>query len=116
MININRRELLKLSATSLLAAMVSPFAFGQSNNAPASAKGAIGASAIDGNISYNAGWVVPLEDKNPLLELEAIKTKERQEAVKQKADAASKGAPAKDKSKSISDKFQDILGKVKSFF
>lgn len=113
---MNRRELIKLSATSLLVAIVSPFVSSQTASVPVPAKGAIEGSAIDGNISYNAGWVVPLEDKNPLLELEAIKSKERQEAVKQKADAASKGAPAKDKSKSISDKFQDILGKVKSFF
>lgn len=116
MMKMNRRELLKLSATSLLAAMVSPFAIGQSNNAPVSPKVAIANTVIDGNISYNAGWVVPLEDKNPLLELEAKKTKERNDSVKQKADAASSGAPTKDKSKSISDKFQDILGKVKSFF
>lgn len=116
MMKINRRELLKLSAASVLAAIVSPFAFGQSNNASASSKDAIANTAIDGNISYNAGWVVPIEDKNPLLELEAKKTKERNASVKQKEDAASSGAPAKDKSKSISDKFQDILGKVKGFF
>jgi len=113
---MNRRELLKLSATSLFAVMASPFVSAQNNVSSAGPKGASVAPAIDGNISYNAGWVVPLEDKNPLLELEAIKTKERQEAVKQKANTAANSAPSKDKPKSISDKFQDIVGKVKNFF
>lgn len=113
---MNRRQLLKLSATSLFAVMVSPFVSAQNNSGSTGSKGASVASTIDGNISYNAGWVVPLEDKSPLLELEAKKTKERDDAVKQKADAATNSSPTKEKSKSISDKFKDLMGKVKGFF
>ena len=113
---MNRRELLKLSAASLLTVITSPFVSAQSNAGSAASNGALSAPIVDGNISYNAGWVVPLEDKNPLLELEAKKTKEREDTAKQKADLATNSAPSKDKSKSISEKFQDILGKVKSFF
>jgi hypothetical protein len=116
---MNRRGILKLSAGALLAALVSPLISAQSGKAPGASlvAGELTASKVDGNISYNAGWVVPLEDKAALLELEARKTKERDDLVKQKAGTASDSAgAAKDQSKSIGKRFQELLGKVKSFF
>lgn len=114
---INRREILKLSAGALIAALVSPLISAQSGKAPSVVASELAAAKVDSNISYNAGWVVPLEDKAGLLELEAKKTKERDDLVKQKAGTPtdSSGA-AKDQSKSIGKRFQELLGKVKSFF
>lgn len=116
---INRREILKLSAGALITALVSPLISAQSGKSPSASGVAseLTAAKVDGNITYNAGWVVPLEDKAPLLELEARKTKERDDLVKQKAGTASDSAgAAKDQSKSIGRRFQELLGKVKSFF
>jgi hypothetical protein len=116
---INRREILKLSAGALMAALVSPFISAQSGKAPSPslAPSELTAAKVDGNISYNAGWVVPLEDKAGLLELEAKKTKERDDLIKQKAGATSNVAPgAKEESKSFSKRVQDIFGKVKNLF
>ena len=114
---INRREILKLSAGALIAALVSPLISAQSGKAPSSMAPELAAAKIDGNISYNAGWVVPLEDKAGLLELEAKKTKERDDAIKQKAGAGSdSGSSPKESSKSIGKRFQEIVGKVKAWF
>jgi hypothetical protein len=114
---INRREILKLSAGALMAAFVSPLISAQSSKAPSSVAPELAAAKVDGNISYNAGWVVPLEDKAGLLELEAKKTKERDDLVKQKAGAPTDSSSvAKDQSKSIGKRFQELLGKVKNFF
>ena len=114
---INRREILKLSAGALIAALVSPLISAQSGKTPSSAAAELVATKVDGNISYNAGWVVPLEDKAGLLELEAKKTKERDDLVKQKAGSPTDSSgTAKDQSKSIGKRFQELLGKVKSFF
>ena len=116
---MNRRHLLKLGASSVLAAFISPLAFGQSNASSASATSAAQstASKMDGVVSYNAGWVIPLEDKAPLLEVEARKNKEKQESDKQKsATPSAKAGDSADKSKSLSGKFQDLLGKIKGYF
>ena len=116
---INRREILKLSAGALIAALVSPLISAQSGKAPSTslAPSELTAAKVDGNISYNAGWVVPLEDKAALLELEAKKTKERDDAVKQKAGAgADSGSSPKEGSKSIGKRFQELVGKVKAWF
>jgi len=116
---INRREILKLSAGALMAALVSPFISAQSGKAPSAslASSELTAAKVDGNISYNAGWVVPLEDKAALLELEAKKTKERDDAVKQKAGVgADANASPKEGSKSIGKRFQEFVGKVKAWF
>lgn len=114
---MNRRELLKLSAGALIAALASPFISAQSAKAVPPAGGSVAATKVDGNISYNAGWVVPLEDKAPLLELEARKSKERDDMAKQKTGTSSEStSPPKDGSKSIGVRFQEILGKVKKFF
>ena len=105
---INRRQALKLGAGSLFVALLAPFAFGQADKSP-TANGSGGASVnnkIDGVVSYNAGWVIALEDKVPLLEVEAKKNKEREDANVQ----------AKEKPKSISDKLKDLVTKVKSYF
>ena len=114
---INRREILKLSAGALIAALVSPLISAQSGKAPSSVAPVLAAAKIDGNISYNAGWVVPLEDKAGLLELEAKKTKERDDFLKQKAGTPTdSSSTAKDQSKSIGKRFQEIVGKVKAWF
>lgn len=117
---INRREILKLSAGTLVAVLVSPFLSAQTNTTPVGTgpkTGIAPSSAIDGNISYNAGWVVPLEDKSGLLDLEARKTKEIEELKKQKAGTAPAAASgAKEESKSFSKRVQDIFGKVKNLF
>jgi hypothetical protein len=114
---INRREILKLSAGALIAALVSPLISAQSAKAPNAVSGELAAAKVDGNISYNAGWVVPLEDKAGLLELEARKTKERDDAIKQKRGAgADSGSSPKEGSKSIGKRFQELVGKVKAWF
>jgi hypothetical protein len=114
---INRREILKLSAGALIAALVSPLISAQSGKAASSVAPELAAAKIDGNISYNAGWVVPLEDKAGLLELEAKKTKERDDLLKQKAGTPTDSSgTAKDQSKSIGKRFQEIVGKVKAWF
>ena len=117
---INRREILKLSASSLVAVLVSPFLSAQTNTTSEGAgpkTGIAPSSVVDGNISYNAGWVVPLEDKSGLLDLEARKTKEVEELKKQKAGTAPAAAiGAKEESKSFSKRVQDIFGKVKNLF
>lgn len=116
---MNRRHLLKLSASSVLAVFMSPLAFGQSNSSNVGTSGATQSAVgkIDGVISYNAGWVIPLEDKAPLLEVEARKNKEKQESEKAKAaNPSAKAGDSADKSKSLSGKFQDLLGKIKGYF
>jgi len=118
---INRRKILQLGAGSLLAVLASPFlgssAFAQGNKSPVAVATDASAAKLDGNVTYNAGWVVPMEDKAGLLEVEAKKNKEREALVKQKAGNSSEGSvPPKEKSKSISDRFQEVLGKIKGFF
>ena len=114
---INRREILKLSAGALIAALVSPLISAQSAKVPNAVSGELTSAKVDGNISYNAGWVVPLEDKAGLLDLEAKKTKERDDLVKQKAGAgADSTSSPKESSKSIGKRFQEFVGKVKAWF
>lgn len=115
---LNRRQVLKLGVGSFLAALMNPIVFGQSTKPPVGSGAVIdGSSKVDGVVSYNAGWVIPLEDKAPLLEVEAKKTKEQEELAKQKAGKSADAlAPAKDKPKSISDKLQDFVSKIKAYF
>ncbi len=116
---INRRQALKLGAGSLFIALLTPLVFGQGNKSSA-AGGSDSASAsnkVDGVVSYNAGWVIALEDKAPLLEVEAKKNKEKEEQAKQKAGtSADANVQTKEKSKSISDKMKDFVTKIKSYF
>ena len=67
-------------------------------------------------MTYNAGWVVPLEDRSGLLELEARKNKEFEELKKSKGPESAPAEASKEKPKSWADKFQSVIGKVKSFF
>jgi predicted nicotinamide N-methyase len=118
---INRRQILQLGAGSLLAALASPFigssVYAQGNKSPAAVAADVSAAKLDGNITYNAGWVVPMEDKAALLEVEAKKTKEREALAKQKAGNSPEGSTLpKEKSKSVADRFQEVLGKIKNFF
>ena len=111
---INRREVLKLGVGVLTAAVISPFAFSQSNKVNGSSGGESNPK-LDGVVTYNAGWIVPLEDRSGLLELEAKKNKDA-ESAKQKTASATPPANSKENSKSIGSRFQEALAKVKSFF
>lgn len=108
---MNRREILKLSIGTVFATLVSPFAIGQGGDKVVTGNFQLPANKLNDTVTYNAGWIIPLEDKAQLLELEAKKSSE-QKAVKP-ADTA---APAKDKPKTIADRYQEFIGKVKSFF
>jgi hypothetical protein len=113
---MNRRQILKLGLSSAVLALVSPWVMGQSSKTPVTVS-ASSAAVADDTISYNAGWVIHLDDKAQLLEIEARRTKEREELAKQKAGKQSDGAvAAKEKSKSIGDKIQDWVGKIKNVF
>jgi hypothetical protein len=116
--NLSRRQALKLGASSLLATLVSPIAFGQPAKSSSSSSATVqGAPKVDGVVSYNAGWVINLEDKAPLLEVEAKKTKEQEELAKQKAGKTSDAsAQVKDKPKSLAEKMQDFVSKIKAYF
>ena len=108
---MNRREILKFSIGTVVTALMSPFAMGQASDRVAPGNYQLPANKLNDTVTYNAGWIVPLEDKAQLLELEAKKSSEQKAA--KPADAA---APAKDKSKTIADRYQEFIGKVKSFF
>lgn len=113
---MNRRQILKLGLSSAIIAMVSPWVMGQPSKAPAAAPNPA-STVVDDTISYNAGWVIQLDDKARLLEIEARKNQEKEELAKQKAGKQGDGATApKEKSKSIGDKMQDWVGKIKNFF
>jgi hypothetical protein len=114
---MNRREILKLSAGTLVMALVSPFIAAQSNKSSAPLASELAASKVEGNISYNAGWVIPPEDKAGLLDLESKKTQERDDLAKRKAGSSVDSSTIpKDNSKSFSSRFQELVGKIKSFF
>ena len=78
---------------------------------------------IEGNIGYNAGWVIPLEDQKALLELEAQK-KKAAEAKDASSKPAAPAAPApaiteasgKPAKKTWGEKAQGWLDSVKSWF
>jgi len=113
---MNRREILKLSFGTAIATLVSPFVVGQPSSSDKVVPGnyQLPANKLNDTVTYNAGWIVPLEDRPQLLELES---KKQEELAKQKgAKPADKTAAAKDKPKTISDRYQEFIGKVKSFF
>ena len=116
--SFSRRQVLKIGLGSVLGLLIGPEVLAQSSK-PVNSVGAAtqGAAKVDGVISYNAGWVISLEDKAPLLEIEAKKNKEQEELAKQKAGKSSDvSTQVKDKPKSISDKLQGFVSKVKSYF
>lgn len=110
---MNRREILKLSVGSAIAALVSPFVLGQPSGSEKVVPGnyQLPVNKLNDTVTYNAGWIVPLEDRAQLLELESKKSTE-QKAAK----PAEQVAVAKDKPKTIADRYQEFVGKVKSFF
>lgn len=114
--SINRRDLLKFSISSVLGAVISPFVFAQSGSGTSSVKGLATDPKLDGTVTYNAGWVVPLEDRAGLLELEAKKNKEQEEFKKSNPAEVVNAEPPKEKPKSFMDKVQGLVGKVKNFF
>ena len=108
---MNRREILKLSFSAAITALVSPFVMGQAGDKLVTGNFQLPANKLNDTVTYNAGWIVPLEDRAQLLELEAKKSTEK------KAAKPVDPTPAvKDKPKTISDRYQEFVGKVKSFF
>jgi hypothetical protein len=108
---MNRREILKLGFSATITALVSPFVMGQASDKVITGNFQLPANKLNDTVTYNAGWVVPLEDRAQLLELEAKKSTE------QKAAKPVDSTPAvKDKPKTIADRYQEFIGKVKSFF
>lgn len=110
---MNRRELFKLSIGAALTALVTPFVIGQSSPSDKVIPGnyQLPANKLNDTVTYNAGWIVPLEDRAQLLELESKKSAEQK--VAKPADQAT---AAKDKPKTIADRYQEFIGKIKNFF
>lgn len=116
---MNRRGLLKISLGAAIAALASPFVVGQPSSVDKVVPGnfQLPTNKLNDTVTYNAGWIVPLEDRAQLLELESKKSKERDDLARQKdAKPSDQVAAVKDKPKTISDRYQEFIGKVKSFF
>ena len=114
---MNRREILKLGFSATITALVSPFVMGQASDKAIPGNFQLPANKLNDTVTYNAGWVVPLEDRAQLLELESRKAKEQEELAKQKGvKTGDQAAATKDKPKTIADRYQEFVGKVKSFF
>jgi len=111
---ISRRSVLKLGVISS-ALLVLPL---WGNRALAQSTPGAASKAPEGLISFNAGWVIPLEDKPALLALEQSKIKEAEAALPQPAgqNSANPNAPAKPANKSWTDKAQEAWTKFKGFF
>jgi hypothetical protein len=114
---LSRRSLLKAGALSavLLALPALPTkVLAQVSNAVAEK---MASPKPNGLISFNAGWMIPVEDQKALLALEERKIKEAQASspqASQSTDASGDGA--KPTKKSWTEKLQDNWKKVKSFF
>jgi hypothetical protein len=108
---MNRREILKLSLSAAVAALISPFAMGQASDKVVTGNFQLPANKLNDTVTYNSGWIVPLEDRAQLLELETKKSSE-----KKAAKPAEQTAEAKDKPKTISDRYKEFVGKIKSYF
>ena len=131
---LTRRSILKLATGSVvgyLAPWLGKSAFAQTTKSVSKEvivpSAATIAPKLDGTVSYNAGWVINLEDRAELLEVEAKKTKlqEEKKAPKKpdqpiKTDtpvAAAASAPApKEPSKDWSTRWNKWVGKVKEWF
>ena len=115
--HLSRRSVLKAGAISaaLLALPAWPTKVLAQASSAVSAK--VGSPKPSGLISFNAGWMIPVEDQKALLALEEKKNKEAQAAapnVPQAMDALVETAkPAK---KTWSDKLQDSWKQVKGYF
>jgi len=132
---ITRRSLFKLlagSTVTYLAPWLGHFAFAQTTK-PASKEVIAPAAAIapklDGTVSYNAGWVINLEDRTELLEVEAKKTKLQEDKKAQKkpdqpiktdapvsSSASAPAAASKEPSKDWSTRWSKWVGKAKEWF
>lgn len=113
----SRRNILKIGVAASMISYLTPIIFAQNSQNKFSLASAAPEISIDGNISYNAGWVIPLEDKPALLDLESKKTKEREDLAKKKTGASSsEAANINAESKSFGKRFQDGLAKLKNWF
>ena len=135
---ITRRSLLKL-ATGSAVSYLAPLLLGNSvfaQTTKAVGKEVVAAPAastlplkLDGTVSYNAGWVINLEDRTELLEVEAKKTKLQEENKAQKkpdqpiktegpitTSASAPIAVLKEPSKDWSTRWNKWVGKVKEWF
>ena len=131
---ITRRSILKLATSSVvgyLAPWLGKSAFAQTTKSVSKEVGAPSAATIapklDGTVSYNAGWVINLEDRAELLEVEAKKTKLQEEKKAQKKPdqpiktegPITPSAPVavpKEPSKDWSTRWNKWVGKVKEWF
>ena len=133
---ITRRSILKLATGSVvgyLAPWLGKSAFAQTTKSVSKEVSAPSAAAIapklDGTVSYNAGWVINLEDRAELLEVEAKKTKLQEEKKAQKKpdqpiktegpitpSASAPIAVLKEPSKDWSTRWNKWVGKVKEWF
>lgn len=117
-VSITRRSLIKIGAVSS-ALFAIPLWGNNAISQPASINlPKSSQTQPDGLVSFNAGWIIPLEDKPALLSLEEKKTKEAQATASQAAPSGIAGADnvTKPTNKNWKDKAQDVWSKVKSFF
>ena len=131
---ITRRSILKFasgSVVSCLASWLGKSAFAQTTKIVSKEVITPSATAItpklDATVSYNAGWVINLEDRTELLEVEAKKTKLQEEKKAQKkpeqpnktevpVTTSAPTEPTKESSKDWSARWNKWVGKVKEWF
>jgi hypothetical protein len=117
---MNRRQFLWSTTALVASSLVSKFVGAQTAD-PKSTAPLTAPVKIEGNIGYNAGWVIPLEDQKALLELEAQK-KKAAEAKDASNKPAAPAAPAiteasgKAAKKTWGEKAQGWVDSVKSWF
>ena len=117
---MNRRQFLWSTTALVASSLVSKFVGAQTAD-PKSTAPLTAPVKIEGNIGYNAGWVIPLEDQKALLELEAQK-KKAAEAKDASTKPAAPVAPAiteasgKAAKKTWGEKAQGWVDSVKSWF
>lgn len=114
---ISRRTLLKASALSLtiltLPAWSTKVIAQTSNAVPLQA----GSPKPDGLVSFNAGWMIPVEDQKALLALEVKKNQEAQAATPKANQNPEAGTESsKSTKKSWTEKLQDKWKQVKDYF
>ena len=131
---IARRSIFKLATGSVVGYLVpwlGKSAFAQTTKSASKEvivpSAATIAPKLDGTVSYNAGWVINLEDRAELLEVEAKKTKLQEEKKAQKKPdqpiktegPITPSAPVavpKEPSKDWSTRWNKWVGKVKEWF
>ena len=115
--SISRRSILKagaLSAALLALPAWSAKVIAQTTSAVAAN---VGSPKPNGLISFNAGWMIPVEDQKALLALEEKKNKEAQAAAPQATQSTEASVDAaKPAKKTWSEKLQDSWKQVKSYF